>query len=104
MGGTGKTTGTPRRARSRWCGWTGRRGSAGAPPPGAGPQGPGDEEGQATLEYLLVFLAVAAVVAGLSAFVRMGSRGSLGRLATRAASHAVGGRNPGDALLDVFMY
>ncbi len=51
-----------------------------------------------------MFLAVAAVVAGLSAFVRMGSRGSLGRLATRAASHAVGGRNPGDALLDVFMY
>lgn len=56
------------------------------------------------MEYLLVFLALVAVVVGLSSFVRMGSRGVLGRLATQSASHAVGGWRPGDALLDVFMY
>lgn len=69
-----------------------------------GKRGDGGEEGQTTLEYLLVFLALVAVVVGLSSFVRMGSRGVLGRLATQSASHAVGGWRPGDALLDVFMY
>ncbi len=62
------------------------------------------DEGQTTLEYLLVFLGVVAVVAALYALVRAGERGVLARLATGSASHGVGGTNPAGALLDVFMY
>lgn len=62
------------------------------------------EEGQSTVEYLVVALAVITVVATLSLLVRAGENGVLVRLGANSASHAVGGRNPGDALLDIFMF
>lgn len=62
------------------------------------------EEGQSSVEYLVVVLAVIAVVVALSSLVRAGENGALVRLGASSASHAVGGRNPGDALLDIFMF
>ena len=63
-----------------------------------------DEEGQATLEFVVVMLGLLAVIVALSALVSAGERGALASLASHAASHAVGGTNPGGALLDVLMY
>lgn len=63
-----------------------------------------DEEGQSTVEYLVVAVGVVAVVVALYALARAGERGILGRLAVGAASHAVGGTNVANALLDVFLF
>lgn len=63
-----------------------------------------DEEGQSTLEYLLVLLGIIAVLTVLYAFVRAGQDGVFGRLAVRAASHVLGGRSVADALFDIFMF
>ena len=49
-------------------------------------------------------LGIVAVVVGLGALVSLGERGVLARFAARAISHAVGGTNPADALLDVFLF
>lgn len=49
-----------------------------------------DERGQSSLEYLLVLLAFAAMVAALAALWRAGRDGALVRLATEAASHGAG--------------
>lgn len=68
-----------------------------------GPKDPGGEEGQSTLEYLLVTLGIIAVVVALGAIVRLGTDGRLTRLASDAASHALGAQT-GNALLDIFMY
>ncbi len=62
------------------------------------------DEGQSTLEYLAVLLGVVFVVVGLAALFKAGERGVFARLATLSASHAVGGGDPGGALLDVLMY
>lgn len=62
------------------------------------------EEGQATLEYVAVALGIMAVIAALGALVRLGKRGVFTRLSVQAASHVVGGSNPADALLDIFLY
>lgn len=62
------------------------------------------EEGQSTLEWVIVALALAAVIAGLAALVRLGGRGTLGRLATAAASHAIQRGDLSGALLDVLMF
>lgn len=64
---------------------------------------PGKEEGQSTLEYLLVTLGIIVVVVALGAIVRLGADGRLTRLAGAAASHALGAQ-AGNALLDIFMY
>ena len=47
------------------------------------------EEGQSSVEYLAVTLAVLAMVVALGAIVRLGAGGELGRLAHDAASHSV---------------
>lgn len=61
------------------------------------------EEGQATLEYLLVVVGIVAVIVALGALVRLGADGRLADRATRAASHSLGGQ-VGGALLDTLMY
>lgn len=63
-----------------------------------------EEAGQSTLEYLLVALALSAIVIGLGALVTSASDGTMGELATRAASHSVQTETPGGALLDVLMF
>ena len=62
------------------------------------------ERGQSTLEYLLVALALIAVVVALGALVRYAASGLLVYRASDSASHAVGTSRPGEALLDIFMY
>lgn len=63
-----------------------------------------EEAGQSTLEYLLVALALSAIVIGLGALVTRASDGTMGELATRAASHSARTETPGGALLDVLMF
>ncbi len=63
----------------------------------------GEEEGQGTVEYLLVLLGTVAVVAGLSAFVHASTDGTFARLAFASLSHSLGEGALG-ALADVLMY
>ena len=65
---------------------------------------PHGEEGQSTLEYLLVALGILAVVVALGALVRLGARGTLSQLATRAASHSTADGIFANVLLDVLLY
>lgn len=53
---------------------------------------------------MAVALGIMAVIAALGALVRLGKRGVFTRLSVQAASHVVGGSNPADALLDIFLY
>ncbi len=75
-----------------------RRGRGGPLPPVA------EEEGQSTLEYLLVFLGVVAVVVALYALVEAGARGALSDLATKSASHSIGEGDDIGGIYDTFMY
>ena len=63
-----------------------------------------DEEGQSTVEYLVVLLGVIAVVVGLASLLGAAERGVFGDLATRAASHATGGEDPATAAEEVFLF
>lgn len=56
------------------------------------------------MEYLVVLLALTAMVAALGALANLGIDGVLARLAVWSASHAVGGTNISGAFLDVMMY
>ena len=108
-----------RRFRAKPCGGgEGRRGPAPQARSGTGnPAGSGDrrsgfcptgfisdEEGQSTLEYLLVLAGVVAAVIGLYALVRLGEDGVLSRLAEGASSHAVGEAGLAGGMLDVLMF
>lgn len=62
------------------------------------------EEGQSTVEYLAVSLGLVAVILALAALSGAGKGGLFSRLAIKAVSHAIGGRNPADAFLDVLMF
>jgi len=62
------------------------------------------EDGQATLEYLLVLAGVTSMLAALYALARAGEGGVLANLASRCVSHAVGGASLREGLLDIFMY
>lgn len=63
-----------------------------------------DREGQSTTEYLLVLFAFLAVFAALHALARLGENATLGSLATRSASHAVGSENTGSGIMDMLLY
>ena len=63
----------------------------------------GWNEGQSTIEYLMVMLGIIAVVAGLSALSGLGE-GTLARLASDAASHSTRATGTGGGLADVLMY
>lgn len=63
----------------------------------------GEEEGQGTVEYLLVLLGTIAVVVGLAAFVKAGADGTFARLASASLSHSLGEGALG-ALADVLLY
>ncbi len=63
-----------------------------------------DDEGQSTVEYLVATLGILVVVVTLGLLASVGKGGLFSRLAVKAASHAIGGRNPGDALLDILLF
>lgn len=63
-----------------------------------------NEEGQSTVEYLVVLLGVIAVVVGLAALLGAAGRGVFGDLATKAVSHATGGEDPAVAAEEVFLF
>ena len=63
-----------------------------------------EEEGQSTLEYLLVFLGVVAIVVALYALVEVGAKGTLSDLATRSASHSIGAGDGIGGIYDIYMY
>ena len=87
-------------ASSRWCGWARTRSRA----PRSRKAGAGGSEGQSTVEYLLVALALLGVVVGLGALVRFLGGGSLAQLVQGGASHGIDAGAPFDALLDVLMF
>lgn len=59
------------------------------------------EDGQATVEYVVVFAALIAVVAACGALWRFGSNGGFSSAAQTDASHVV--EQP-DGVLDVLLY
>ncbi|MBS5450730.1 MAG: hypothetical protein KHY83_05165 [Coriobacteriia bacterium] len=87
-----------RRASSVLCAWRAKlsRGCRST-------RGARHDEGQATLEYLLVTLGIIAIVVALGALVRFGADGRLVGLACQAASHALGSQ-AGNALLDALLF
>lgn len=63
-----------------------------------------DEEGQSTVEYLVVLIATVAVVVGLGSLLAAERRGVFSGLATRALSHATGGVDTFAALAEIFLF
>ena len=62
------------------------------------------EEGQSTIEFIAVVLALTAITVALMAFVKFAVAGGFGELATKAASHSVSGWGFRGLLYDVFMF
>lgn len=63
-----------------------------------------DEEGQATVEYLVVAVGIVGVVVALGALAHLGERRVLARLCEQAVSYTVGGKNPADAFSDILLH
>jgi Flp pilus assembly pilin Flp len=63
-----------------------------------------EDEGQSTVEYLVVLIGIVAVVVGLGSILGAASRGVFGGLATKSASHATGGQDSAIAVAEVFLF
>ena len=59
------------------------------------------EQGQSSVEFALVAIAMLSVMAGIAALWRFGETGGLLRLASEAASHATGSGGLAAAVHDV---
>lgn len=84
-------------ASGRWrCGRLPRAGKASRDAAG--------EDGQSTVEYLLVVIGVLAMLLALGALARAGGDGVLAGAATSAASHSAAHGIFANVLLDVLLY
>ena len=63
-----------------------------------------DESGQASIEYLIVFFALLAIVVGLAALWRFGETGGYVARAREAASHLAGEGGVLEALQDATLF
>lgn len=59
-----------------------------------------EERAQGTVEYAITLVAIMALIAGCAALWRAGEDGTLARLASEAASHALGGTG----FIDIALY
>lgn len=64
----------------------------------------GETSGQSTVEYALVLLAFLAMVLALGAVWKVAQEGGLQRLASKAASHALGGEGTLGGMRDIVLF
>ncbi len=64
----------------------------------------GEASGQSTVEYALVLLAFLAMLLALAAVWHVAREGGLQRLATTAASHALGGEGTFGGMRDIVLF